>query len=79
MTLKRESLNTRFGFGIGLSNNNDILVDQVKPFTIAHGLVFEGQQIVEVNGTLVKLLDYEDIIEVIKSCVKIRLTLKKIY
>jgi hypothetical protein len=77
VTLKRESLNTRFGFGIGLSNNNDILVCEVKPFTIAHGVVFEGQQIVKVNGTLVKCLDYDDIIVVIKSCRKIKLTLKK--
>jgi hypothetical protein len=78
VTLKRESLNTRFGFGIGLINNNDILVCEVKPFTIAHGVVFEGQQIVKLNGTLVKCLDYDDIIVVIKSCRKIKLTLKKI-
>jgi len=84
LTITRESKDVSFGFSMACYQDEDgdrtfqsHAIEVVVPGGLADGIVQVGDELVELNGTIVQQLQHEDVIERIKSSLTLDLAVQR--
>ena len=77
VTIDRKAPTGSFGFGLGSSRNEVLLVSSVVPGGVSDGRLKAGDEILRIEGAPTAGLDYEEVIGIIKAATAVTLDIRR--